>query len=58
MIKFFKKIVNLFNFREDRKSRNNVAVLKSKSTIANKQHFNIKNIYAPDAAKSIKNKVY
>ena len=58
MIKFFKKIVNLFNFREDRKSRNNVAVLKSKSTIANKQHFNIKNIYAPDAAKNIKNKVY
>jgi len=49
---------NLSNFREDKRSRNNVAVLKSRSTNANKQHYNIKNIYAPDATKNMKSKVY
>eukprot|EP00092_Neocalanus_flemingeri_P049575 GFUD01057017.1.p1 GENE.GFUD01057017.1~~GFUD01057017.1.p1 ORF type:complete len:654 (+),score=166.81 GFUD01057017.1:99-1964(+) len=53
-----KKTVTIIQSGEEKKSRNNVAVIKSRSKIANKQHFNIKNIYAPDAGKNIKSKVY
>ena len=42
-------------FREQKKERNNVAVLKSRPV--NQQHFNLKNIYAPEGGKGLKGKV-
>ena len=52
-------IVSSFDFfRDQKKSRANVAVLKSRTSNVNQQHYNIKNIYAPDPVKGLKNKVY
>ena len=46
-------------FSDQKKSRSNVAVLKSRPSLANQTHYNIQNIYAPDGAvKGMKNKVY
>ena len=45
-------------FSEHKKTRNNVAVIKSRTSMANQQHYNIKNIYAPDSVNNLKNKVY
>ena len=52
-------IVSSFDFfRDQKKSRANVAVLKSRTSNVTQQHYNIKNIYAPDPVKGLKNKVY
>ena len=46
-------------FSDQKKSRSNVAVLKSRPSLSNQTHYNIQNIYAPDGAvKGMKNKVY
>merc|ERR1719450_1172302 len=54
-----KKSVTIVQNGDQKKSRSNVAVLKSRPSLANQTHYNIQNIYAPDnAVKGMKNKVY
>ena len=58
MIAIKVRYVIIFILSEQKKSRTNVAVIKSRGSVANQQHYNIKNIYAPDPVNSMKNKVY
>lgn len=53
-----KKTVTIVQNGDQKKSRANVAVLKSRTSNVTQQHYNIKNIYAPDPVKGLKNKVY
>jgi len=53
--KIEKKTVTIVQNGEQKKQRSNVAVLKSRPV--NQQHYNLKNIYAPEGGKALKGKV-
>ena len=47
----------IINFSEHKKPRNSVVVIKSRTSMANQQHYNIKNIYSPDTVNTLKNQL-